>query len=232
MTTLWIIEDNAAFRRATARALTARRAGDALAEFGRCEDALARLAAGERPDVVLLDIGLPGIDGIEGIRRIKQVAPDTGIVVLTVFEDDDKIFQAVCAGASGYLLKSEPLATVLTAIDETLAGGAPMNPRVARRVLAMFARIAPGEAPSAASDGMQAAPVGAPTVRDDPGLVAREREVLELMVDGFSKKEIAGRLELNQHTVDYVTRCIYRKLHVNCIAAAVRRAVKDGIVRR
>ena len=230
MTTLWIIEDNAAFRRATARALAARRAGDALAEFPRCEDALVRLESGERPDVVLLDIGLPGIDGIEGIRRIKQVAPDTGIVVLTVFEDDDKIFQAVCAGASGYLLKSEPLATVLTAIDQALAGGAPMNPRVARRVLAMFARIVPGEAPAAAAPSPAAS--GAPAAGDDPGLVAREREVLDLMVDGLSKKEIAGRLELNQHTVDYVTRCIYRKLHVNCIAAAVRRAVKDGIVRR
>ena len=232
MTTLWIIEDNAAFRRATARALATRRAGDTLAEFPRCEDALVRLEAGERPDVVLLDIGLPGIDGIEGIRRIKQVAPDTGIVVLTVFEDDDKIFQAVCAGASGYLLKSEPLATVLTAIDQALAGGAPMNPRVARRVLAMFARIAPGEAPAAAASAPIPAAAGATPAAADPGLVAREREVLELMVDGLSKKEIAGRLELNQHTVDYVTRCIYRKLHVNCIAAAVRRAVKDGIVRR
>jgi DNA-binding NarL/FixJ family response regulator len=217
MTTVWIIEDNAAFRRATARALVAR--GDLAArEFGRCEDALAALLSGERPDVVLLDIGLPGIDGIEGIVRIKQLAADTGIVVLTVFEDDDKIFRAVCAGASGYLLKSEPMATVIAAIDQALAGGSPMNPRVARRVLEMFARIAPAK------------PDQAP--EEDPGLSDRERQVLSLMVDGLGKKEIAAKLDLNQHTVDYVTRCIYRKLHVNCIAAAVSRAVKDGIVRK
>lgn len=217
MTAVWIIEDNAAFRRATARALSAR--GDLKAqEFGRCEDALAKLAVGERPDVVLLDIGLPGIDGIEGIGRIKQLAADTGIVVLTVFEDDDKIFRAVCAGASGYLLKSEPMATVLSAIDQAVAGGSPMNPRVAKRVLSMFARIAPAQ------------PDKAP--EEDPGLTEREREVLSLMVEGQGKKEIAAKLELNQHTVDYVTRCIYKKLHVNCIAAAVSRAVKDGIVRK
>lgn len=218
MTTIWIIEDNAAFRRATARALTAR--GDLTArEFNRCEDALAALLAGDRPDVVLLDIGLPGIDGIEGIIRIKQLAADTGIVVLTVFEDDDKIFRAVCAGASGYLLKSEPMATVLSAIDQALAGGSPMNPRVAKRVLSMFAKLSPAKAADKAPE-------------EDPGLSEREQQVLSLMVDGLGKKEIAARTELNQHTVDYVTRCIYKKLHVNCIAAAVSRAVKDGIVRR
>jgi DNA-binding NarL/FixJ family response regulator len=217
MTAVWIIEDNAAFRRATARALAAR-PDLQTQEFGRCEDALARLEAGERPDVVLLDIGLPGIDGIEGIARIKRLAADTGIVVLTVFEDDDKIFRAVCAGASGYLLKSEPMATVLAAIDQAVAGGSPMNPRVARRVLAMFARIAPAK------------PDKAP--EEDPGLGERERQVLELMVDGLSKKEIAARTALNLHTVDYVTRCLYRKLHVNCLAAAVSKAVKDGIVQR
>lgn len=219
MTTVWIIEDNAAFRRATARALTAR--GDLSArEFNRCEDALAALLSGDRPDVVLLDIGLPGIDGIEGIVRIKQLAAETGIVVLTVFEDDDKIFRAVCAGASGYLLKSEPMATVLSAIDQALAGGSPMNPRVAKRVLSMFAKIAPAK-----SEQADKAP------EEDPGLSDRERQVLSLMVDGLGKKEIAAKTELNQHTVDYVTRCIYKKLHVNCIAAAVSRAVKDGIVR-
>ncbi len=217
MTSIWIIEDNAAFRRATARALTVR--GDLAArEFNRCEDALAALVAGERPDVVLLDIGLPGIDGITGISRIKQLAADTGIVVLSVFEDDDKIFRAVCAGASGYLLKSEPLAAVLAAIDQALAGGAPMNPRVAKRVLAMFAKIAQ-EKPATTPD-------------EDPRLSDRERQVLALMVDGLGKKEIAARTALNRHTVDYVTRCIYRKLHVNGIAAAVSRAVQDGIVKR
>ncbi len=221
MTTLWIIEDNVAYRRATVRALAARgkqTGAGTFSEpqaFGRCEDALERLAAGERPDVVLLDIGLPGIDGIEGIRRMKAIAPDIGILVLTVFEDDDKIFRAICAGASGYLLKSEPLDQVVQAIDQALAGGSPMNPRVAKRVLTMLTRTAPVAVES-----------------DDPGLSDRERQVLELMVAGLGKKEIASQLEQNLHTVDYITRCIYKKLHVNGVAAAVTRAVRDGIIKR
>jgi DNA-binding NarL/FixJ family response regulator len=146
---------------------------------------------------------------------MKAIAPDIGIVVLTVFEDDDKIFRAVCAGASGYLLKSEPLDQVVAAIDQAAVGGSPMNPRVAKRVLAMLSRSAP------------------PAVHlEDHGLNERERQVIELMVEGLGKKEIAVRLEQNLHTIDYVTRCIYKKLHVNGVAAAVNRAVRDGIVKR
>jgi DNA-binding NarL/FixJ family response regulator len=210
MPKVWIIEDNAAFRSATQRALRTRPDISCPHAFGSCEDALATLTAGEAPDVVLLDIGLPGIDGIEGIRRIKSQANEVAVLVLTVFEDDDKIFRAICAGASGYLLKSEPLGSVLEAIDQALAGGSPMNPRVARRVLEMFSRLAPA--------------------RRDHGLNERERQVLQLMVDGRIKKQISQQLDLNQHTVDYVMRCIYRKLHVNCLAAAVSVAVKDGLV--
>ena len=151
------------------------------------------------------------MDGIEGIGRIKQLVPDASILVLTVFEDDDKIFRAICAGASGYLLKSEPMGRILEAIAEAQAGGSPMNPRVARRVLTMFTRLAPA--------------------RKDYGLTSRETNVLQLMVDGKVKKQIAEQLELNPHTVDYVMRCVYRKLHVNCSAAAVSRALKDGLFR-
>jgi DNA-binding NarL/FixJ family response regulator len=210
MPKVWIVEDNAAFRRATQRALRVRADMSCPHACGSCEEALTLLAAGEAPQCILLDIGLPGIDGIEGIRRIKALAPELAILVLTVFEDDDKIFRAICAGASGYLLKSEPLGSVLEAIDQALLGGSPMNPRVARRVLEMFSRLAP--------------------TRRDHGLNEREHQVLQLMVDGRIKKQISQQLDLNQHTVDYVMRCIYRKLHVNCLAAAVSVAVKDGII--
>jgi DNA-binding NarL/FixJ family response regulator len=213
MAVTWLIEDNAVFRRATERALRNRPGAGIPRAFERCEDALAALVEGARPEVILLDVGLPGIDGIEGIGRIKQIAPEISILVLTVFEDDDKIFRAICAGASGYLLKSEPLSQIMAAIDEAVSGGSPMNPRIARRVLEMFARLAPARK------------------NRDYGLTPREESVLKLMVEGSVKKQIADRLELNPHTVDYTMRTIYRKLHVNCQAAAVSLAVKDGLVR-
>jgi DNA-binding NarL/FixJ family response regulator len=212
MPNIWIIEDNPTFRRATERALRHPQIGHEVRAFGRCEEALAILDDVEKPDVILLDVGLPGMDGITGIRHFKSALPEVSLLILTVFEDDDKIFQAICAGASGYLLKSEPMQRVLDAITEALSGGSPMNPRVARRVLEMFSKLAP--------------------TQKDYGLSEREQAVLELMVDGLAKKQIADQLDLNPHTTDYVMRCLYKKLHVNCVAAAVSVAVKDRIVKR
>ncbi|MCX6934263.1 MAG: response regulator transcription factor, partial [Verrucomicrobia bacterium] len=183
MTTLWLIEDNPAYRRATERALRQADGKRAIYAFASCEEALAAPATTASPEVILLDVGLPGMDGITGIARLKQRAPEASILVLTVFEDDDKIFRAICSGASGYLLKSEPMPRILEAIAEAQAGGSPMNSRIARRVLSMFARFAP--------------------VKKDYGLTPRETDVLQLMVEGTPKKQIADRLALNPHTVDY-----------------------------
>jgi DNA-binding NarL/FixJ family response regulator len=210
MPAIWIIEDNVPFRRAAVRALEAREEFCSVRGFGRCEDALEVIGREPGPEAILLDLGLPGMDGLEGIRRLKGALPDTAILVLTVFEDDDKIFRAVCAGASGYLLKSEPMARVGEAVSQAIAGGSPMNPRVARRVLEMFSRLAPGQ--------------------KDYGLTEREKAVLELMVEGLSRKQIADRLDLNQHTADYVMRCLYKKLHVNGMTAAVSVALKERLV--
>ncbi|TLD68729.1 response regulator transcription factor [Phragmitibacter flavus] len=216
MPSVWIIEDNPAFRRGIERVLAQHPIFTDIQSFRRCEDALA-LLSNNPPETILLDIGLPGMDGIEGITRIKQIAPDTTILMLTVFEDDDKIFRAVCAGASGYLLKSEPAKQVIAAIEQALAGGSPMNPRVARRVLEMLTKSAPPR-----------------TVPPSPehDLTDREIAVLELMVDGLARKQIADQLDLNPHTTDYIMRCIYKKLHVNCLASAISIAMKDGIVKR
>lgn len=212
MASVWIIEDHALYREAVERGLAAAHGRHAVRAFGSCEDALAALRGdgASEPQVVLLDIGLPGMDGLTGLGLLKSLAPAASVLVLTVFEDDDKIFRAVCAGASGYLLKSEPLAQVVGAVDQALAGGAPMNPRVAARVLTMFAKLAPP--------------------RRDHGLTARERTVLQCMASGLPRKRIPEATGLNPHTVDFVIRCIYRKLHVNCAAAAVSLAVRERLI--
>lgn len=210
MPIVWLIEDNPAFRRATTRALEAGKRFSEVRAFERCEDALTAITGGHKPDVILLDVGLPGMDGIQGIGEFKAALPDVAILVLTVFEDDDKIFRAVCSGASGYLLKTESLDRVAEAIDQALAGGSPMNPRIARRILDMFSKLAPA--------------------KKDYGLNERESAVLEQMVAGQAKKQIADALDLNPHTVDYVIRCLYRKLHVNCATAAVSLALKERLL--
>jgi len=210
MANIWLIEDHSVFRRALERSLSRGPSGHIARGFVRCEDALDALKKETAPEVILLDVGLPGMSGIEGIAQLKALAPDVSILILTVFEDDDKIFRAVCAGASGYLLKNEPQSRVEDAIGQAIAGGAPMTPRVASRVLAMFSKMAPA--------------------KRDYGLTARELSVLKHMVGGLAKKQIAAELGVNLHTLDYVMRCLYKKLHVHCQSAAVSLAMKQGIV--
>ncbi|EMI55067.1 response regulator transcription factor [Rhodopirellula sallentina] len=207
---IWIVEDNARFRNATVRGLRLL-ADDVVAnEFSNCEDAIAAIDEGNSPDVFLMDIDLPGIDGIDGIGEIKQRLPDATVLILTVFEDDEKIFRALKAGASGYCLKSDSIARVCEAIEQVLQGAAPIHPRIAGRVLKMFAELAPEQ--------------------PDYGLNTREQTVLEAMTRGLVRKQIASELDLNLHTLDYVTRCIYRKLHVNGATAAVALAIRERLV--
>jgi DNA-binding NarL/FixJ family response regulator len=207
---VWLIEDNATFRRAVARVLEQSGEIVCAGAFGRCEDALAALARVPAPKLILLDIGLPGMSGIDGIPLLRQKAPGALILVLTVFEDDEKIFRAICAGACGYLLKTAASEELVQSMREALAGGAPMNARIARRVLDMFARLAP--------------PPG------DYGLTPREKEILEATVQGRTKKEIAALLDLSFHTVDSHLRHIYQKLEVNTRTGAVAKALKEKLV--
>jgi DNA-binding NarL/FixJ family response regulator len=208
--TIWLIEDNATFRGAIMRALDEEDGFHCLGGFASCEDALAALSQRQAPRVVLLDVGLPGMSGIEGIAHLRERASQVVIIVLTVFEDEEKIFRAICAGASGYLLKTAPMEEIARAIRDALAGGAPMNGRIARRVLDMFARFAP--------------------TRGDYGLTARETQILETMVRGKTKKEIAAQLDLSFHTVDTHLRNIYQKLEVNTRTGAVAKALKEKLV--
>ncbi len=210
MNTLWIVEDHAAFRRTLVRVLNAETDLKCTRDFDSCEKLLASLAKPDAPDLILLDVGLPGMSGIDGIRLIKERAPKTLVVILTVFEDDDKVFQAICAGAAGYLLKTSSGADITQAVRDALAGGSPMNPRIARRVLDMFSKFAPKQ--------------------NDYGLSEREKEILQLMTTGLIKKEIADKLTLSVHTVDTYLRRIYEKLAVNTRTGAVAKAIKEGLV--
>lgn len=206
---VWLVEDNRTFRDTVARVLNQVEGMECTGSFTSSEDVLDALKEGRVPDVILLDVQLPGLSGLEAVRAIKGISPSTRVVMLTVFDDHQKIFQAICAGASGYLLKTAPVERIVEAIREVLAGGAPMNPNVARSVLDMFTRLA------------------AP--KFDYNLTERERSILELMTRGLIKKEIAAQLALSYHTVDTHLRNIYTKLHVHNSAGAVARALKDRL---
>ena len=208
-TTVWLVEDNHTFRNTIARVLNQVPHFDCTRQFSDSESALAALEDGAVADVMLLDVELPGLNGIEAVRRVKAISPSTRVVMLTVFDDHEKIFRAICAGASGYLLKTSPVEKIIDSIHEVQAGGAAMTPRVARSVLDMFARLS------------------AP--RQDYGLTPREQKILELMTDGLIKKEIADQLALSYHTVDTHLRNIYTKLHVHTRTGAVSKALKERL---
>lgn len=206
---LWMIEDNHAFRSTVARLLNQTVDIRCTHSFPACEDALNLLQTGAMVDVMLLDVELSGMNGIDGLKKIKAISPVTRVIMLTVFEDHERVFRAICAGASGYLLKASPFDRIVESVHQVMAGGSPMSPRVATSVLEMFTRMA--------------------GPKKDFGLTEREREVLELMKEGLTKKEIAGRLELSFHTVDDYLRNIYAKLHVHSQAGAVAKAMKHEL---
>jgi DNA-binding NarL/FixJ family response regulator len=207
---VWLIEDNATFRRTVGRALGQTGTFRCTGDFSSAETALNAACQGSEPKVILLDVGLPGMDGLTAIPKLRERLPGAVIIVLTVFEDEDKIFRAICSGAAGYLLKTSTVEEITRGMTEALGGGAPMNSRIARRVLDMFARLAPPRA--------------------DYGLSPREKQILEAMVQGKIKKEIATQLDLSFHTVDTHLRNIYQKLEVNTRTGAVAKALKEKLV--
>jgi DNA-binding NarL/FixJ family response regulator len=207
---VWLIEDNADFRKMVAWQINQIADLRCTHAFSTCEEALSTLPKEAAPEVILCDVGLPGMDGITGISAIKALSPSTHIVMLTVHDDHHKVFGAICAGASGYLLKDASEETLTAAIHDVLQGGAPMTPRVARLVLEKFAH-------------QNAAP------RETYGLSGREREILDLMVKGLIKKEIADRLGISPHTVNNQLRSIYEKLHVHTRGGAVAKALNERL---
>lgn len=168
-----------------------------------------------KPDIVLMDIDMPGMTGIEGTRQIKAVAPQTDILMLTVFEDEARIYEAMCAGATGYLLKKTPAHRIMDAIREVVDGGAPMSPAVARKVIHFFA----------------SGNVRAKSKADPPtGLTPRESEILSWLVKGHSYKMIAAECAISIDTVRAHLKKIYKKLHVHSMTEAVAKAIREQLV--
>ena len=179
-------------------------------KFGSMEEAIARIKH-DVPDVVLSDIGLPGMDGIEGVRILKQQYPQLIILMLSVYEDNERIFDALCAGAVGYLLKKTPPARLLDGIREAVAGGAPMSPEVARRVIALFRDVRPPD-------------------RVDYDLSPHELRLLKLLVEGHSYKTAAAELKVSVNTVSFHLKSIYEKLQVHSKSEAVAKALQNRLV--
>jgi len=166
------------------------------------------------PDVVLMDIDLPGMSGIEGIKRLNTIFPDIRIMVLTIYEEKDTVFKALCAGACGYMVKKTPPAQLLEAIQDAYEGGAPMSSHIARKVVDFFQ-----------DKGRMNVEVD-----NDIDLTPREKEVLTGLVDGNNYKAIADKLFISVETVRFHFRNIYKKLHVHSKSEAVAAAIKKGLV--
>ncbi len=175
-----------------------------------------------KPDVLLMDIGLPGMNGIEGIKEVKKLLPDLTILVLTIYEENDLIFEALCAGASGYLVKKTPPSKLLEAIREANEGGSPMSSHIARKVIDFFSKKDVKRFPQ------QTKPT--PYEKNENILTPRELEILSGLVEGNSFKAIAESLYISIETVRFHFRNIYKKLHVHSQSEAVAKAIREGIV--
>ena len=201
-----LFEDNERMRESLAYLINSTTDYNVVADYGQCTDA-ATLVRVYQPDVVLMDIDMPGESGIKGVAIIKEARPQTAVIMYTVFEDDEKLFQCLCAGANGYLLKKTPPAKLIDAIQEVMEGGAPMSPTIAKRVLATFQ-----------------------TKKETKyNLTIRETEVLQWLMKGYSIKQIAAALSISFDTTRSHLKNIYQKLHVNCGKEAIAKALGEHI---
>ena len=201
-----IVEDNDQLRGTLARVIGRAEGFQCLGQYANAEDALKGIPT-ERPNVVLMDINLPGMNGVECVRQLKPLVPETLVIMLTAYEDTENIFNSLAAGAAGYLLKRTKSAELLESIGDAMRGGSPMTTHIARKVVTSFLK---------------------PTVTKEPGeeLSPREHEVLDLLSQGFMYKEISDKLGISFETVRTYIRRIYEKLHVRTRTEAVAKALR------
>jgi len=207
---VWLVEDHEELRATVGEVIETDPEMTCSSSFATCEEALAALQKESPPQVVLMDIVLPGMNGIEGVRRMRSISPATQVIMLTVYEDDDNVFESLCAGACGYLLKGGSTEKILQAIREVRAGGAPMSAHIAKRVLNLFTKMVRSQA--------------------DYALTGREKEILQLLVSGLPQKMIADKLFLSPFTVGTHLKNIYVKLQVHSGTAAVAKALKENLL--
>jgi DNA-binding NarL/FixJ family response regulator len=205
-----IIEDVREVRDGLARLIDGTNGFQCVGRYRTMEDAL-RSIEGTRPDVILTDIGLPGMDGIEGTRILRERFPHVPIMALSVYDDDDNVFNAICAGASGYLLKNTPPARLLESLTEVVGGGAPMSPEVARRVVTVFRQFRPPD-------------------RAPYRLTPQEVALLTLMVEGHHYKTAADAMGISINTVSFHLKHIYEKLQVHSKTEAVAKALRERVI--
>ncbi|HOJ08579.1 MAG: response regulator transcription factor [Ignavibacteriota bacterium] len=206
-----IIEDNELLRDSLKEAINKSSSIRCENTFNSGEAALDFIGKEELvPDIILLDIGLPGLSGIELIPELRKLSPTSKIIIITIHDEDENIFKAICAGAAGYLLKDLSSDKIIESISEVLNGGAPMNSHIAKKVLNMFRDQ---NVKSAGYD-----------------LSEREREILSFLVEGLSKKQIGEKIFLSHHTVDSHLRNIYAKLEVHSRSSAISKAIKEKLL--
>jgi DNA-binding NarL/FixJ family response regulator len=204
-----IIEDQPEIREGLGVLIDLAEGYQCIGRYGSMEEAIADIGR-HLPDVALVDIGLPGMSGIEGIQRLKHQYPTLSLVALTVYDDDERIFEALCAGATGYLLKKTAPSKLLESVREVVNGGSPMSPEVARRVITLFQNVRP---PS----------------RADYHLTPHETRLLKLLIQGHTYKTAAAELGSSTHAVSFHLRNIYAKLRVHSKSEAVVKALRDGL---
>lgn len=207
-TSIILFDDNDKLRESLCSLLESDAAYIVIGSYSNCLNA-AEAVTQLQPDVVLMDIDMPGISGINGVAAIKTARPLTAVIMYTVFEDDEKLFQCLCAGANGYLLKKTPPSKLFEAIEEVINGGAPMSPNIASKVLNTFREK---------------------QTQNKYNLSAREMEVVQLLIKGYSIKLIAAELSIAFDTVRSHLKNIYQKLHVNCGKEAIAKAISEKIV--
>jgi DNA-binding NarL/FixJ family response regulator len=208
--TVGVVEDDRPTREGLAALIGGTPGFRVVAQLGSVEEALSGLAA-HRPDLLLLDIHLPGISGSRGVRALRERYPQLQVVMLTVFADEARIFESLCNGACGYLLKRTPPARLLEALREAHEGGSPMSPEIARKVVAAFQQPNPAATPELA-------------------LTPHELRVVRMLANGDSYQEVAGQLGVSVNTVRNYVRSIYEKLQVHTKSEAVSKALRARLI--